>query len=159
VELGEVAEIKNPDCLAPVERRKKKLEREMDQFCDDHYLSDLMVGDEIPSLLQFKFDCSSLKKLTDKNLYQLKDLGNREFLLDKQWNKRVHYGLIDILFAYCYDWRVTEGSHCIETPWNISRLSATLSWFEVSLPQLEYLHVFNPCIIFYYFNDADFRYD
>jgi protein SHQ1 len=39
-------------------------------------------------------------------------------------------GLIDILFAYCYDYRTTEAESNVESPWTISKLSATLSAFE-----------------------------
>lgn len=132
MELSEVNVIKNPDSLAPSERRKMKEEDETEKFSDDHYLSDLLMGDDVPRLEKFKFSTSSLKTLTDKNRDCLKDLGNREFLLDTVWQKRLHLGLIDILFAYCYDWRTSEGSHTIESAWNISRVSATLSWFDVS---------------------------
>jgi len=116
--------------VSPAERRKLKEEREQSKFSDDHYLSDLMITEEIPRLLEFKFDVTSLSSLTDENRDQMKNIGNREFLLDKTWQKRLHLGLLDILFAYCYDWRTTEGCHNIETPWNISRISSTLSWFE-----------------------------
>jgi len=90
-----------------------------------------MCNDEISEIMAFVFDTASLHQLSDKNRDQLKDLPNKEFLLDKLQKKRLHFGLIDILFAYCYDWRITQGSHCVESPWNISRLSATLSWFDV----------------------------
>ena len=38
---------------------------------------------------------------------------------------------MDIIFAYAYDVRTTEGEHSVESGWTISKLSSTLSWFEV----------------------------
>ena len=39
-------------------------------------------------------------------------------------------GLLDILFAYCYDFRTTEWEHSSESAWTISTLCATLSCGE-----------------------------
>lgn len=133
LELGEVAEIKNPDGLSESERRKQRIETEQSKFSDEHYLADLMENEDVAVALQFKFDTKSLKELTERNRETLKELGKREFLIDSKITyKRVYLALVDILYAYCYDWRVTDGKHCCESPWNISRLSATLSWFDVS---------------------------
>lgn len=41
--------------------------------------------------------------------------------------KSTYLGLIDILFAYSYDMRVTEGDANIETAWTICKLSATMA--------------------------------
>ena len=40
-------------------------------------------------------------------------------------------GLLDILFAYCYDVRFTCGDPGVESAWTVKTLSPTLSWFEV----------------------------
>jgi len=40
------------------------------------------------------------------------------------------YSLLDILYAYIYDHRTTDGEPTCESPWTISILSPTLSWFE-----------------------------
>jgi len=129
VELSEVAEIKNPDSIAPAMRKIKREETEMTKFSDDHYFADFAQKEQTEALLKYKFKCR--KGLTDKHREQLKNLSNKEFLLDKPWQKRVYCGLVDILFSYLYDMRMYEGSHCVESAWNISRVSATLSWFEV----------------------------
>lgn len=59
-------------------------------------------------------------------------LPNKEYLVnsDSTEGSRLLAGMIDILFAYCYDHRLTQGEHNVESPHNISRLSATLSWLE-----------------------------
>ncbi|ODM92342.1 Protein SHQ1 [Orchesella cincta] len=129
-ELAQVSEIRNPDSCSEAQRRSLRLEKERVDFSDEHYLADLMENEEVGSSLQFKFDLSSLKELSEKNKEKMKDLGNREFLVDKVGLKKSFLGLVDILYAYCYDWRITEGAHCCESPWNIARLSGTLSWFD-----------------------------
>ena len=40
-------------------------------------------------------------------------------------------GLVDVIYAYAYDERTTMGEHTVESWWTVSRLSATLSWFDV----------------------------
>ncbi|CAL8145408.1 unnamed protein product [Orchesella dallaii] len=130
-ELAQVSEITNPDSHSESERRALRLQEESSKFCDEHYLADLMENEEVALALQFKFDTSSLATLTKKNKEKMKDLGNREFLFDDKASlKKTYLGLVDILFSYCYDWRITDGAHCCESPWNISKLSATLSWFD-----------------------------
>jgi len=142
-ELAQVSEIRNPDSCSERERRALRLQEESSKFSDDHYLADFMENEEVALALQFQFDASSLTVLTQKNKEKMKDLGNREFLVDKTSLKKTYLGLVDILYAYCYDWRITEGGHCCESPWNISRLSATLSWFD----SFESIHeVIHSCI-------------
>mmetsp|Transcript_30316 Transcript_30316/g.33063 ORF Transcript_30316/g.33063 Transcript_30316/m.33063 type:complete len:626 (+) Transcript_30316:2-1879(+) len=67
------------------------------------------------------------------------------------------YGLVDILFSLCYDHRLTSGEYSSESCYNITRLSATLSWVEnyanVTSEQSEDLYDQNSIqtIIFYSF--------
>lgn len=37
-------------------------------------------------------------------------------------------GLVDLLFAYCHEWRCTLGEGSCESAWTVLNLSATLSW-------------------------------
>lgn len=39
-------------------------------------------------------------------------------------------GLVDILFCYAYDSRVTEGEHNVESGWTLRRLSSLCSYME-----------------------------
>jgi len=56
-----------------------------------------------------------------------------EFKLAEQSQneRRVFLGLIDILFAICFDYRTTCGESNVESCVNITRLSPTLSWLHV----------------------------
>ncbi len=40
-------------------------------------------------------------------------------------------GLVDIIFAYCYDYRTQQGESTVESAWTIGTLSPTLSCLEV----------------------------
>lgn len=44
--------------------------------------------------------------------------------------RRLLYCLSDIIFAYCYDFRINAGDPSVESAFNICRLSCTLSWLE-----------------------------
>ena len=45
--------------------------------------------------------------------------------------KPLYLGLVDLLFAYCYDHRTTEGEGNVESAWTMCKLSSTLSCLEV----------------------------
>lgn len=55
---------------------------------------------------------------------------NRSYLLDKTAHHHVWLSLVDILLAYCYEVRTTEGEHTVESPWTTRKLSGTLCWLE-----------------------------
>ncbi|ELU11824.1 hypothetical protein CAPTEDRAFT_188632 [Capitella teleta] len=44
---------------------------------------------------------------------------------------QVFFGLVDIIFAYAYNQRTTQGENSVESGWTICKLSSTLSWLEV----------------------------
>ncbi|KAG0244544.1 Hsp90 cochaperone shq1 [Actinomortierella wolfii] len=70
-------------------------------------------------------DQKGSKPFTEKEQDQLRDLPKREYLLQNP--KSTYLGLVDILFAYSYNLRVTEGDNTVETPWTICKLSSTLA--------------------------------
>ncbi|KAI8822541.1 SHQ1 protein-domain-containing protein [Fimicolochytrium jonesii] len=59
---------------------------------------------------------------------QMRNLPNKEYLLDDE--RAAYLGLVDLVFAYSYNHRTTEGENTVESPWTIAILSATLSSFE-----------------------------
>lgn len=70
---------------------------------------------------------------TSEEINCLKQLPKRTYLLDKEQKFIAYSGLIDILFAYCYNYRANSGEKNVEAGWTISKLSSTLSCFDVSL--------------------------
>lgn len=75
-------------------------------------------------------DHAALVSFSEEEKYQLRKFVNKSYLLDKRVHCQVYYSLIDILLAYCYETRVTEGERNVESAWNIRKLSPTLCWFE-----------------------------
>jgi protein SHQ1 len=58
-------------------------------------------------------------------------LHQKEYLITSPTRlKSLYYNLIDILFAYCYENRLSQAEFNSESPHNITRLSSTLSWLD-----------------------------
>lgn len=71
--------------------------------------------------------------LNDVEKDLLKELPNKEYLLDESEMKIALYSMVDILFASCYNYRTTLGENTVESSWTINKLSSTLSWFQVKI--------------------------
>lgn len=50
---------------------------------------------------------------TDEEKEQLRRFNNRSYLLDKASRHQAWLSLLDILLAYCYEVRSTEGEHTV----------------------------------------------
>ncbi|XP_070707827.1 protein SHQ1 homolog isoform X2 [Pempheris klunzingeri] len=140
-ELCDVTDVKNPDGTTAAERRQARLQAEDADFSADHYLADLFEDEEIKGLLKFRpwwaklSPCAAQEGaaavvFTDDEKEQLRKFTNRSFLLDKTCRHQVWLSLVDVLLAYSYEVRCTEGEHSVESPWTIRKLSGTLSWLE-----------------------------
>jgi len=125
-------DLKDPDVKPPSVRRRERIQQENEKFDEDYYLSCLFEQqDQVKNMLEFKpFWMEEQEDLTDNDLYDMKNLSNKKYLLDRQEKKQVLLSLIDILFGFTYDVRVNEGEDCSESNWNICKLSSTLSWLE-----------------------------
>lgn len=141
-ELNEVIDVEDPDNTAPELRRRNRLDAETTIFCTDHYMVNLYDDEvEIKNLLKFKpwwtelsVDSSAKSDtsitFTEEENEQMRKFKNRSYLLDKKARFHVWLGLVDIILAYVYDVRTTEGEHNVESAWTIRKVSGTLSWLE-----------------------------
>ncbi|KAM5232097.1 protein SHQ1 homolog isoform 1-T1 [Hipposideros larvatus] len=149
-EFSDVIDIKDPDFTPAAERRQKRLAAELTKFDPDHYLADFFEDEAIEQVLKYnpwwtdtyskmmaplgksqeQEDHAALVSFSEEEKYQLRKFVNKSYLLDKRAHCQVYYSLIDILLAYCYETRVTEGERNVESAWNIRKLSPTLCWFE-----------------------------
>ncbi|CAF4428243.1 unnamed protein product, partial [Adineta steineri] len=66
--------------------------------------------------------------LDEQDRDDLKNLKYKQLFIDDQIS--IYLGLIDLLYAFVYDQRITQGEPCCESSWNIHKLSSTLSWFD-----------------------------
>ncbi|XP_057663426.1 protein SHQ1 homolog isoform X1 [Diorhabda carinulata] len=132
-EFSEVFEI-DPSEVNLKERRKLRLQFEQGKFDMGHYLADYIENEDILSLLQLKTPWNDIKDdditFSNKELDFLKDLPNINYELSELQIKYVFNGLIDILYAYCYDGRTTDYDTNSESGWTIVKLSATLCWLD-----------------------------
>ncbi|KAI9009958.1 protein SHQ1 [Phycomyces nitens] len=70
----------------------------------------------------------SLVKFTPKEEALMRSLPNKEYLLS---NEKVTYlGLVDLMFAYSYNHRVSEGENTVESVWCVGKISPTISCLE-----------------------------
>lgn len=133
-EFFEVVDLKNPDGTGFEERRSLQAAKETADFCDDHYLADLMAPpSELRAVLDFEpfwsrgaAECA----LTDAHRDTLRTFGNREYLLSRDEKKSALLSLVDIIYAYCYAVRTNMGDENAESAWSVNKLSATLCWFR-----------------------------
>uniref|UniRef100_W5MUY5 Protein SHQ1 homolog n=1 Tax=Lepisosteus oculatus TaxID=7918 RepID=W5MUY5_LEPOC len=149
-ELSDVIDVKSPDSTSAAERRQGRLAAETAKFEPDHYLADLFEDDAVQNVLKYRpwwVEVESKKKIkeeitqghdggegamffSEEEKEQLRKFSNKSYLLDKKATHQVWISLVDIILAYVYEVRVTEGEKNVESPWNIRKLSGTLSWLE-----------------------------
>ncbi|XP_067024259.1 protein SHQ1 homolog isoform X2 [Acropora muricata] len=150
-ELHEMAEIPHPETMSLADRRSSRKKAEDVKFDEEYYLADLFNVEQIQHLLDYKppwremflqkredlsakYESDSSNEtraqFTDAEKDQLRRLPNKDYLLDKEEEIPLYLGLVDIIYAYAYNHRTTEGENTVESCWTIARISSTFSWFE-----------------------------
>lgn len=127
----------DPDNISAEKRTELRVENEKEKFDDDHYLADYfddsgMIEGSILKFEHFFENYDETLEYTDQEIDTLKNLPKKTFLLDKQEKFFAFCGLVDILYAYCYNTRINCGEKNVESGWTIAKLSSTLSWFDVT---------------------------
>ncbi|KAJ8409240.1 hypothetical protein AAFF_G00234380 [Aldrovandia affinis] len=153
-ELSDVIDVKAPDSATATERRRCRLAAENAKFDPDHYLADLFEDDAVQNLLAFRpwwRESSQDPGVTfsEEEKEQLRKFTNRSYLLDRKSRLHVWLGLLDIILAYAYEVRTTEGEHSVESSWNIRKLSGTLCWLETYSSVQEVLVSFGRRVLCY----------
>ncbi|KAH1023102.1 hypothetical protein HUJ04_012375 [Dendroctonus ponderosae] len=102
----------NPCEVSLKERRKLRIQYEQGKFNMDHYMADFIDNDQICEVISQKFSLGEKQdssfSFTEMELDFLKDLPNKQYNLSMEQIAYCQNGLIDLLFAYCYDQRITE---------------------------------------------------
>ena len=147
-ELKEMCEFGGMDSVRSEEKRvgREKVEREKydeERYCGDFFANDDRFstandGGKDPLYLAavahdpFADLAAALGSLslTGSQQETLSSLPNKEHLLTPSSTRAALLSIVDVLFGYCYDSRMTEGEGSVESPWTIAILSPTLSWFE-----------------------------
>lgn len=118
-------------------RTQLREDDENSRFDDDHYLADYFDDSEMieSAILKYKpfyYNTEDLDSMdyTEKEIETLKNLPKKKYLLDSEQKFHAYAGLIDILFAYCYNDRINCGEANVEAGWTIAKVSSTLSWLD-----------------------------
>ena len=145
---SEMLQLASPDEIPAEERRNLRHAYEQEAFNPDRYLEDIEMSEDyiyetamamvaywngVEDLTQ---DFANLGTTADTHCYfteaeaaQLVSI-SYPFLPDNYDKQVLLLGLLDILYAFVYDHLVTQGEPTVESPWNTSTLSATLSWLD-----------------------------
>jgi len=126
-------------------REDVREEREEEDFDGDRYLGDMVGRDEDPLYEEaMKITPFWLQKgikgseegWDDVEKEELAMLKNRAFLWGeteeeaREGRRAVGLGLLDLLLAFCYDWRTTGGDPTVESAWTMTTLSPSLCYLE-----------------------------
>lgn len=112
-------------------------QRELSDFAEEHYMADLVQSECIEPYMTYKAEWDTLQKdqvtFSESEVDLLKELPNKEHLLNSEDVQKLCLNLVDILYASCYNHRTTLGENTTESSWAINKLSSTLCWFQVRL--------------------------
>jgi protein SHQ1 len=144
----DLIDVKDIDTSTIESRRNDRMLAEEMQFDSDYYMWDYCMNPEIERLLEFKpptwkalkriqsledpalKEKDSFLKFTEKEQEMMRQLPNKDYLINPEMERVIYLGLVDVLFSYCYNYRTTEGEDTVESAWNICRISGTLSALE-----------------------------
>lgn len=125
-DTSELVELDDPDGTPVWRRAALREESEDAKFDPEHFAADLMLAYEF----QHVFDYRPVYEIAVSNDAKdaLLKLPKREYLPDI--DTAATADLAGILFASCYDMRVTCGERCVESPWTISRVCASFAFLQ-----------------------------
>ena len=132
-DLPEIVSLPDPDRTPPSQRGELRVAFENAEFDPEHYLADTMEMYHLENVLSFTPSWGKMGdtiKLDEKERLQLTQLPKKHYLIESSMESQLLYGLIDIVFAYCYTNRSTAGEMDVESAWTIWKLSSTLSWLQ-----------------------------
>jgi len=96
---------------------------------DDNDNNDITYNDNNEN--DIGIECATIFTKSEKQAMST-SLRNKEYLIGPGSSEEASLlmGLVDIVFAFCYESRITLSDLSVVSSFNISRLSSTLSWFD-----------------------------
>ncbi len=126
-------ELSEPDKINNNLRRELRIAKENELFDPSRYLGDHFDGiydDIYINALNFKPNI----QFTSQNIEELGQFKNREYLLNDNEINYLLLGLVDIIYAYSYNYRINNGDIEIvgnnEIAYNVVKISSLLSWCD-----------------------------
>nr|CDS31194.1 protein shq1 [Hymenolepis microstoma] len=150
-----VLDLKNADFVPPHIRHTLQREELQEKFYKGHYMADYFEKEAIaPAMNQsipWIANQQGRPEFTDDHRHRLTVLATHPLpllppiqssdteIVEPQHSRvSIYLGLVDLLLAYTYDYRVTMGEHNCESGWTIAKVAGTLSWLEIypNLPRV-----------------------
>ncbi|CAG5135924.1 unnamed protein product [Candidula unifasciata] len=133
--IPELLDLKDPDHVPSNERRALRELQENEQFNCEHYLADLFDDEVIRGLVlpdypELTGTAGEETVFNEAEKEKLRQLPRREYIISDSELKTTYLGLVDLVFAYAYNFRFTQGEGNVESDWTICKLSSTLSWLD-----------------------------
>lgn len=126
-------ELSEPDKTNNNLRRELRIGKENDLFDPSRYLGDYFDGDN-DDIYVNALDFEPNIQFTSQNIEQLSKFKNREYLLSDREINNLLLGLVDIIYAYLYNYRISNGDIEIvgnnEIAYNIVKISSLFSWCD-----------------------------
>ena len=133
-EAQEVLDVKDPDEKSLAERREARIEQEKGAFSEEHYLGDLFESEEVDRIIQLGLwqeeEGEEEEDITREEQERMLSLPRQIPPVSKEDLPAVFCGLVDLLFASCYDLRTGEGERSSESGWTVAKLAATMTCAE-----------------------------
>ncbi|KAH8875904.1 Protein SHQ1 like [Schistosoma japonicum] len=135
-DLTHAVDLPHPDVADISKRFELKRIDEEKKFLVDHYLADYFEPDIWIHManIDLPWSVNDSPEFSSDERHRLITLSSRRLPPQPDnplEEKMLYLGLLDLLFAYVYDFRVREGETMSESGWNIVKVAATLSWFAV----------------------------
>ena len=137
-EIGDVLDIADPERTPERERRQLRMQAEDADFDPYRYYGDEHHGAEDPIFMEamafqphWQTDPAAPHEWRAQEEEQMRNLKNREYLIDGRETAENLCCVANILIAYAYDQRTTGGEGTVESAWTIAKLSAALVWLDV----------------------------
>ncbi|EFN77936.1 protein SHQ1 homolog isoform X2 [Harpegnathos saltator] len=131
--IKDIIDLPTPDITPEIERKTLRQLHEDKDFNEDHYLADYFEP-EWTEHIAYVAEWDTLQKdqimFNEVEVDLLKELPNKEYLLEAEDIQKLCLNLVDILYANCYNRRTTLGENTVESGWTINKLSSTLCWFQ-----------------------------
>lgn len=144
-EVPGVIELRDPDHASEADRKAQRLATEDERFDAEHYACDHAERNEPGTLIHEALHFAPLWAewpetvpsatageaargcaFTAAEAEEMRRLPRKEYLVDSV--KAELIALVDIVYAWAYNHRVTQGEHTVESAWTVATVSATLSF-------------------------------
>lgn len=122
-----ITDIPKPDETIVSQRRQLRLEKENEDFDPDQVLFDYMNPQQ--------YDIISVDKLmedfTPDESRKLLKIPRIEFLMSRSTSKICYFSVVDVVYSCVYDVLMFGIEGSCESHWTITKISSTLSWFDI----------------------------